>query len=52
MKLMYTELNNIERMKHLISEHPNWNWMDWEEAWQENRDEDYHMIAMTLMMEE
>lgn len=51
MKLVYTELNDLERMKRLLREHPDWHWMDWENAWERNRDEDYWAVAMSLMME-
>lgn len=50
MKLLYTELNNVDRMNQLLKEHPGWTWMEWSDAWEQNRDEDYHMIAISLMM--
>lgn len=52
MRLICTELNDLGRIKQLMKEHPDWHWMDWESAWEKNRDEDYHAIAISKMLEE
>ena len=52
MKLIYTEVNDVNRMKTLLAEHPEWHWMDWTNEWEKTRDEDYHAIALSLMLEE
>lgn len=48
--MICTENNDKERMARLMREHPDWNWMKWEQEWQRTHDEDYWAIAMSMML--
>jgi len=50
--MMHTDLNDLDRMRRLVDEHPDWSWMKWESEWQRTGDEDMFAIAISKMMEE